>query len=295
MSKISDSIRKSFKENDTVRDSGLETPETIMRFDDIAYGKDRRFQMLDIYRPKDREGEPLPVIVSVHGGGWIYGDKETYQYYCMDLAQRGFAVVNFSYRLAPEYQFPAALEDTAAVFCWIEKNAEAYGLDTGNLFAVGDSAGAHILGLFTVMCTNPEYAENYSFAVPKNMRLSAIALNCGEYVTSTDEKENYLMKLFIKEMLPEKGSERELKLLNVPEQITEDYVPCFVMTCIDDFLKDSAPLVVQKLTECGIPFVYRMYGDKQNRLTHVFHCNIRLPEARRCNDEECAFFRSYIK
>lgn len=54
----------------------------------------------------------IPVIVSVHGGGWGYGDKERYQYYCMSLAQQGFAVVNFSYRLASKYKFPAPLEDT---------------------------------------------------------------------------------------------------------------------------------------------------------------------------------------
>ena len=63
-----------------------------------------KWQKLDVYRQKDATGK-LPVIVSVHGGGWVYGDKERYQFYCMDLAERGFAVVNFSYRLAPEYKF----------------------------------------------------------------------------------------------------------------------------------------------------------------------------------------------
>ncbi|MBE5890067.1 MAG: alpha/beta hydrolase [Lachnospiraceae bacterium] len=73
----------------------------------------------------------------------------------MNLAQRGFAVVNFTYRLAPEYRFPSSLEDTCMVF------------DTNNIFAVGDSAGAHLLGLFSGMCTNPEYAKNFSFHAPK--------------------------------------------------------------------------------------------------------------------------------
>lgn len=89
-------------------------------------------QVLDVYRPKDTEGN-LPVIVSVHGGGWVYGDKELYQYYCMSIAQRGFAVVNFTYRLAPEYQFPAPMEDTNSVFAWILDNKDKYGMDVANL------------------------------------------------------------------------------------------------------------------------------------------------------------------
>lgn len=101
-------LRKSFEANDNKRDAGLSAPTDIERMDDIAYGPDARWQALDVYRPKSTSGK-LPVIVSVHGGGWTYGDKERYQWYCMNLAQRGFAVVNFTYRLAPEYKFPAGI------------------------------------------------------------------------------------------------------------------------------------------------------------------------------------------
>ena len=108
MVRISDIIRAEFAEGDNKRDAGLKTPENIVRYDDIIYGTESKWQKLDVYRQKDATGK-LPVIVSVHGGGWVYGDKERYQFYCMDLAERGFAVVNFSYRLAPEYKFPASL------------------------------------------------------------------------------------------------------------------------------------------------------------------------------------------
>ena len=110
-------LRSAFERGDNKRDAGLETPEDIRRYDDIAYGGDARWQVLDVYRPKNETGK-LPVIVSVHGGGWVYGDKERYQYYCMSLAQHGFAVVNYTYRLAPKFKFPASLEDTNLVFRW---------------------------------------------------------------------------------------------------------------------------------------------------------------------------------
>lgn len=178
MVRISDIIRAEFAEGDNKRDAGLKTPENIVRYDDIIYGTESKWQKLDVYRQKDATGK-LPVIVSVHGGGWVYGDKERYQFYCMDLAERGFAVVNFSYRLAPEYKFPASLEDTNSVFTWVLENAETYRLDTEKLFAVGDSAGAHILSLYLDICTNPDYAGNYKFHTPEAPQIRAVALNCG--------------------------------------------------------------------------------------------------------------------
>ena len=102
MSELSDKIRSEFKKADDERDALMNTPEDIERWDNIVYGHDdREMQRLDVYRPKQAQGEDLPIIISVHGGARMYGDKERYQYYCMSLAQRGFAVVNFTYRLAP--------------------------------------------------------------------------------------------------------------------------------------------------------------------------------------------------
>lgn len=64
------------------------------------------WNLLDLHYPEETD-HPLPVIVSIHGGGYGYGTREVYHHYCADLARRGFAVVNFNYRLAPDSQFPA--------------------------------------------------------------------------------------------------------------------------------------------------------------------------------------------
>ena len=85
MSQASDTMRREWKINDAKRDAGLTTPDDIQRFDDIQYGPDPVENKLDVYRPKNTQGK-IPVIVSVHGGGWVYGDKELYQFYGMTLA-----------------------------------------------------------------------------------------------------------------------------------------------------------------------------------------------------------------
>lgn len=298
MSQTSDMIRKMFGEGDDIRDAGLTTPEDIVRYDDIAYGADSQWQSLDVYRPKAAEGKILPVIVSVHGGGWVYGDKERYQFYCMNLAQRGFAVVNFTYRLAPEVKFPAALEDANSVFTWVLDNAEQYGLDKNHIFAVGDSAGGHYLGLYAGICTNPEYAAKYNFQPPKDFAPTAIALNCGAYDVSTAPGPDgtfELTPLLIADLLPEKGTEKELELVCVSDQVTENYPPTFLMTCPGDFLKDQAPILAEKLAGNNVEFVYRMYGNAKKPLAHVFHCDIKSEDAHLCNTEECNFFKSFVQ
>lgn len=339
MSEISDRIRREFKAGDDIRDAGLTVPADVECFRDIVYGEDEKWQSLDVYRPKDRAGELLPVIVSVHGGGWVYGDKERYQYYCMSLAQRGFAVVNFTYRLAPENKYPASLEDTNLVFKWVLEHggcADAgsgcpdagggcsdvasgcpdadstcpaadgrdavksggrsadepwYGFDTRHIFAVGDSAGAHNLALYSAICTNPEYAKQYEFCAPEGFAPTAIALNCGKYeIVPEDAGTMALMA----EYLPGRGTPEEIEKIRAVQHITPQFPPTFLMTATGDFLQDQIPYIQAKLMECCVPFEFHFYGDKDHSLGHVFHCNMRLEEAAVCNEEECAFFRKFL-
>ena len=90
---FSDVVRREFKVSDDERDKGLVTPADVKRYDNICYvkgGDKDASHYLDVYRPLERSEDKLPVIVNVHGGGWVYGDKETYQFYCMDLCRRGY-------------------------------------------------------------------------------------------------------------------------------------------------------------------------------------------------------------
>lgn len=294
MSIISHFFRKSFGQSDIVRDAGLTTPADISRYDNISYGNDHKWQTLDVYRPSAAGSTPLPVIVNVHGGGWVYGNKKVYQFYCMSLAQRGFAVVNFTYRLAPENKFPAALEDTTAVFHWVLKHADKYGFDKQNVFAVGDSAGANLLGQYCAICTNPSYAAEFDFQAPNDFAPKAVALNCGQYHLDWKLIPTDLIHLLLLDYLPQKGSKKELNAINVTAHITSQFPPVFLMTANGDFLQGQAPLMAQILTEYGVPFVYRCYGDEKSILGHVFHCDIKSQAAQQCNDDECSFFRQFI-
>ena len=94
-------------------------------------------------------------------------------------------------------------------------------------------------------------------------------------------------------LLPEGGTEEELESIDVLNGITDVYPPVFCMTSVADHQKAQAPALVQKLMENNVPFVYRVFGDKVNKLGHVFHCDVKTIDAAQCNDAECDFFREF--
>ena len=295
-------VRRTFKKSDERRDAGITVPDTVVRYLDILYGTNPKWESLDVYRPADREG-PLPVIVSVHGGGWVYGDKELYQYYCMNLAERGFAVVNFTYRLAPEYKFPAAIDDVNMVMEWVLKpeNIKEYGFDVDHIFMVGDSAGAHMASLYTCICTDPDFAARFAMYVPKRpdgrpFVPDGLALNCGVYEIRM-RNANAMTKNLMKDLLPGRGTAKEMYLINVVPHVNQGFPPCYVMTANADPLAGppAQKKFVEKLRAKGVPVTEKTWGTEEAPLKHVFHLNIRMEEAVRLNDEECEFFRSLMK
>ena len=279
--------------DDTKRSEGLTTPEDIVRFDNIFYGPDEQTNYLDIYLPKNHEGK-LPVIVSIHGGGWVYGNKDIMQFYCMSLAQKGFAVINFSYRLAPKYKHPTPFVDTNTVFRFVLDNAEKYGFDKNNVFAVGDSVGANILALYCCACKDKGYAKELQIDIPEGFMPRAIGLNCGIYRMKRGEIDP-LLDSFARVYFPNEGTEEDYDGICVANRLVEGFPPSFIVTAEGDFLSNQALPFYNILKQAGIEAEYKYYGDKEHVLKHVFHIDIKLEEARQCNEDECAFFHKHIK
>lgn len=287
-------IRERFKQGDDIRDAGLTTPEDIQRFDGLRYGSDEVWHTLDIYCPKGTSA-PLPTIISVHGGGWVYGDRQRYSHYCMRLAQRGFTVVNFSYRLAPESKYPAQLEDTVRAVKWVQENAGNYFIDLQNIFMLGDSAGGQICCQFLTMLTNPAYAARFDFAPPRGLSVRACALNCGCYFIPASRllpprRVGGLMEAFLPADIGPVVSQ-----FRTVRNITGDFPPTFVMTAYHDYLKRMATPLFRKLKRRKVECLLRVYGSKeQTEIGHCFHLNCRSEMAERCNDDQCAFFRAHM-
>jgi acetyl esterase len=97
-----------------------------------------------LYTPP-RSAETLPVLVYLHGGGWVAGSVATHDPFCRLLSEAaGVIIVSVEYRLAPEHPHPEALEDALAAVHWAANNAAQWGGDAGRLALGGDSSGAHL-------------------------------------------------------------------------------------------------------------------------------------------------------
>lgn len=119
---------------------------------ELAYGPGER-QRCDVYRPLDAAGKalagPLPLVVFVHGGSWMSGDKNLYRWVGQALAQQGFVAVLANYGLMPSVRFPDFANDVAAAVAFAHTHAAEWGADPSRLFLMGHSAGAHLTALVT--------------------------------------------------------------------------------------------------------------------------------------------------
>jgi acetyl esterase/lipase len=93
---------------------------------------------------------PVPVVVNIHGGGWVAGTKEGSLFTFMPYLEMGLSVVNVEYRMARVALAPAAVEDCRLALRWVMKNAKTYNFDTTRIIVTGGSAGGH-LALITGM------------------------------------------------------------------------------------------------------------------------------------------------
>jgi acetyl esterase/lipase len=120
----------------------------------IAYGADPRHR-LDIFRPATGSGA-RPIVVYVHGGGFVGGDKGAdgapfYNNVGAWAAHSGFVGVTMTYRLAPAFPWPAGAEDVAAAIAWLRANAGQYGGDPARIVLIGQSAGAAHVASYVTM------------------------------------------------------------------------------------------------------------------------------------------------
>ena len=114
---------------------------------DIAYANHSPSQKLDVYLPDEGKG-PFPVIVAIHGGSFVKGDKRDFQIVPMlEALKRNYAVVAVNYRLSQEAKFPSQIQDIKAAIRWIRAKGDSYSLNQNKIAVWGDSAGGNLAAL----------------------------------------------------------------------------------------------------------------------------------------------------
>ncbi|NML42227.1 alpha/beta hydrolase [Ramlibacter sp. G-1-2-2] len=160
---------------------------------DERYGPDARHR-LDVFTPAAKDG-PRPVLVFVHGGAFMGGDKRTgdspfYDNIMLWAVANGMVGVNMTYRLAPQNQWPAAQQDLAAALRWVRANIVARGGDPERIFLMGHSAGAaHVA----------QYVGHPEFHVARGGGIAGAIMVSGLFDPSTAEVNPPLQSYFGKD------------------------------------------------------------------------------------------------
>ena len=264
---------------------------------DVPYlGDGRQEHLLDVYRPSSQPG-PWPVVLYVHGGGFRILSKDTHWVMGLVFAKMGYLVFNISYRLAPKHPFPAAMEDAAAAYTWVARNAAQYGGDLSRFVVAGESAGANLTAALAI-CATHKRSEPYARAVwDTELVPKAIVPACGILQVSDTERfrrRKKKLSVYLADRLTEvehaylrnsdklTPQERELAdpllILERGEKPQRPFPPTFAPVGTGDALLDDSRRLVAALEKMKVPAEAIYYP----RELHAFHAMVFRRAARQC-------------
>ena len=274
-----------------------ESSNKIIEIKDVIYcDQDSEICKLDIFKPELVIDAKLPVLVNVHGGGWITGDKKWRVGQGKLFADMGMCVINVNYGLSPKYKYVDALRHVVKAMKWLENNAEEYSFDLDNVFVTGDSAGGQIACQLCATLHNRTFLERLG-AEPVNFKIKGAMLHCGAY-DFDGLKKTYLARDIIYDMTGveyDKIDEYEFKdLLYTLPWVDENFPQkVFIVYGKNDVFvgKHHIPLI-ERLKELGKEVV-EYYGKFPG--VHCFHLYYKTKESRKMYALEKKYLMSIVR
>jgi len=261
---------------------------------DIQYGNQYPNSYLDIWYADSDFGRKKPTIVYFHGGGFLFGDKNSGDPLAQaasesigllrEMIVRGYNLVNANYALAPECRYPVQIMQVDQVMGFLLKNADEYGLDMSRIVLAGGSAGADLTEIYGLVVSEPAYAARLGI-VPSitRDRLKVLAIDESALDARTfDENMHAMLGTWLGEDTDEYS--QKVQEMNVPENITGNYIPSFINSSNEGiyFIKEAEALD-RELTKYGIDheLYYRdpSYGNQPHGYMNLLDANQFAREA----------------
>ncbi len=248
------------------------TPDDITKIKDIAYIDDSNpYHMLDVLYPESTASDAkLPVIIDIHGGGWMYSTKDLNENYCLALADRGFVVFNLSYRLVPDVTVNEQIQDVACALKWISENIQNYPCDPENILLTGDSAGGQLAVYEAVLLQSPELRDTFE-VVDGNLDITALMLTSPVPYMKNGGPINIYTKLLWGKNYKEKATYDYMDLDEIVDY-AQQIPPTYLITSSGDILAHGQSVKAYELLNskgviCEIADYGKVNGKK---LAHVF-------------------------
>jgi acetyl esterase len=212
---------------------------------------------------------PFPVLVWIHGGGWVIGSPIESQATARDLAAgAGCIVVSLDYRLAPEHKAPAALDDCLDATRWVLDHASEIGGDPSKVAVGGDSAGGNLSALVAL-----ELGDRLRYQV---LVYPAVDLSMsGDYPSLDENADGYLlersgMRWFVGHYLDDSGLDADdvrVSPMSASDEALSHTPPAFVITAEYDPLRDEGEAYAERLRAVGVDVTQRRFDGQ----IHAFY------------------------
>lgn len=235
---------------------------------------------LDIYYPRN-VNKKMPVIMWIHGGGYIANSKETVKNYMMTLANEGFVVVNIDYALAPKYKYPSQITQCNEALKYVWDNIEKFNGDRRNIFIGGDSAGAQMASQLGAIISNESLAKKMNLKPSiSNDVLRGVILFCGLYDMDTIRATKFPgIKTYMQCLTGVKDFEHYKRIdeLSTVKNITSNYPNTFISVGdVDPFLNQGKELEAS-LKDMRVKVTSKFFENRD--LWHEYQFKFSLLEA----------------
>lgn len=227
---------------------------------------DQKVEVRIYYPDKESLTGEQPVLMFIHGGGFVAGSVEQYDIMVSKLARvTGRMMVSVEYRLAPEHPFPAAVNDCFTVLRWLQEHGGEIGADTSRICVIGDSAGGNLATVMTLVCRDRKLPEprcqvliypgvTFEETHSPSRRYFAESANMGYVLT-----QSFLERVRSEYMGKVKDVDNPY-LSPLSADLTGDLPPALIITAECDPLRDGGREYAERLASAGVPVNHVEYS-----------------------------------
>lgn len=233
---------------------------------------------LIIYTPIKPATAPRPLVLFLHGGGWVAGTAKQLSPFAKLLAAEGFVVASLDYSLAPEHTYPTPIRQAAAALDYLQAHAKDYAVDPAKFFIGGNSAGAQLASQLGAMISSPALATQVGIPIqmPSN-HLKGVILYSGPYNFDTVAQNNF--PLFSQFGWAYTGKQEYQKYARIDElsttkQVTAAYPPTYLTTGDADPFAPQSIELDSVLRAKGVDVTSRFWSGSNKKLPHDYIFNL---------------------
>lgn len=253
--------------------------------------------LLDIYRPAALDHHALPVVIWIHGGGYIAGSRAEMASYARILAADGYVVVAVDYPLAPEIRYPVPVVALNRALTFLSDNALQLQLDRNQFILAGDSAGAQLAAQIALLISSPAYATSTGMhpGIERSQLLGTV-LFCGPYdgrlIVSEASWEWYSHAFVWSYFGSLRPSASTLDAFSIVPHVTPEFPPSFISVGNVDALAPQSYALADALQHQGVRVETLFYPPSHTPpLDHEYQFDLTLPESNEALKRTLAFLR----